>query len=287
MKIKTILLIILLGIIFQCNKNPIENRAFVDASGGLRIRSTSDQNSAILTTIPDKAELIIIEEKGDVFEISGRKGKWTKVKYKQFEGWVFGGFIKYPLNEDQTKNSNINSDSITDFNLNNDGTVTNKKDNLIWTRCFANFQKETDGKCIDFSDQHTLTFSEANQFCENLELAGNSDWRLPTKSDLMNLYDCKNSNVDGNHIESKENYNGEGCGKVNGQAIFAIKPEIFANNQWAGQYTWTSTEAGIEYDPIDRSVMGKQYWAALNFRTGLLGKFGGENTRGSVMCIRN
>jgi len=57
---------------------------------------------------------------------------------------------------------------------NNDGTVTDTSTGLIW-------QQDT---------YHTpLTWQEALQYCEFLELGGYNDWRLPNRNELMSLID--------------------------------------------------------------------------------------------------
>lgn len=49
-------------------------------------------------------------------------------------------------------------------------------DGLEWQRCFVNGQ----------------TYNEAKIYCDSLELAGESDWRLPNKSELKGLVICTN-----------------------------------------------------------------------------------------------
>ena len=62
---------------------------------------------------------------------------------------------------------------------NNDGTVTDTATDLMWT-------KKDNGKEINWYD--------AKEYCEDLELAGHKDWRLPTLNDLKTLYDPKATN---------------------------------------------------------------------------------------------
>ena len=56
---------------------------------------------------------------------------------------------------------------------NGDGTVTDTKTKLMW-------QKTTES---------ALNYETAISYCKNLTLAGHTDWRLPTKNELMSLVD--------------------------------------------------------------------------------------------------
>ncbi len=65
--------------------------------------------------------------------------------------------------------------------INGDGTVTDKNTGLIWE------QKTDDGGQRD--KDNTYTWKEALTYCENLTLAGQSDWRLPTIKELASIAD--------------------------------------------------------------------------------------------------
>jgi hypothetical protein len=54
---------------------------------------------------------------------------------------------------------------------NNDGTIIDNKTKLIW-------QKKEQGK---------MRWESANEFCKQSKLAGETDWRLPTKDELLSL----------------------------------------------------------------------------------------------------
>ncbi|MBE7439409.1 MAG: SH3 domain-containing protein [Spirochaetales bacterium] len=66
---------------------------YVQASGGLRLRETPEVSGKVILTMPDGTATRLIAESGPEIEISGKKGKWTKVNYTGYEGWVFGGFL--------------------------------------------------------------------------------------------------------------------------------------------------------------------------------------------------
>lgn len=92
------MILILLPLIFiSCDKFKSKDNSglkkIVNAQGGLRMRETSDTSGKVISIIPDKSEVSVIETTGSEIEISGKKGKWTKVSFENKEGWIFGGFL--------------------------------------------------------------------------------------------------------------------------------------------------------------------------------------------------
>lgn len=67
----------------------------VHAEGGLRLRGTPDVSGKVLLLIPDASEVSLMEE-GAPAEVSGKKGRWTRVKFGDRTGWVFGAFLAAP-----------------------------------------------------------------------------------------------------------------------------------------------------------------------------------------------
>jgi hypothetical protein len=86
----TIMIIFFLSIIV----NAQEFRT-VTSGPGLRMRDKPDISGKIITTIPDKEIVDVLEEKGATLTISGATGRWCKVKWYDNTGWVFGGFLIY------------------------------------------------------------------------------------------------------------------------------------------------------------------------------------------------
>jgi hypothetical protein len=62
----------------------------------------------------------------------------------------------------------------SDFTDNGDGTITDNKTGLMW-------MKET--------ADNTMTWKDAFSYCENLDYAGYSDWRLPNIKELGSIVD--------------------------------------------------------------------------------------------------
>jgi hypothetical protein len=60
------------------------------------------------------------------------------------------------------------------FVHNQDGTVTDNCTGLMWQQAIAH---------------HEYAWAEALHYCENLELAGHDDWRLPSVKELQSIVD--------------------------------------------------------------------------------------------------
>ena len=65
---------------------------------------------------------------------------------------------------------------------NSDETVSSDESKLMWQ---DNYDSESEN----------LLWEEAIDYCENLSLAGYSDWRLPNVRELKNILDTKNANM--------------------------------------------------------------------------------------------
>ncbi|MDC5851785.1 DUF1566 domain-containing protein [Vibrio europaeus] len=67
---------------------------------------------------------------------------------------------------------------INQFTDNNNGTITDSATSLIWQQS---------------DSQSQMDFPQALAYCENLELAGRSDWRLPSVKELQSIVDYTRS----------------------------------------------------------------------------------------------
>ncbi len=122
---------------------------------------------------------------------------------------------------------------------NNDGTTTDERTGLTW-------------QTISFDEY--MTWSEAAQYCENLELAGYSDWRLPTAKELFSLSNFSNSfsAIDTNYFT---------IDNLSSDALFwasdIVKNEAVSVNHTTGQvenYIVSNNETNYV-----RAVRGEQY----------------------------
>jgi hypothetical protein len=76
------------------------------------------------------------------------------------------------------------SNNTLSFVDNNDGTVRDKKTNLVWQKCSAGLNN--DSTCSGTIVQYTWT--NAISYCSGLSLAGKA-WRLPTINELRSIVD--------------------------------------------------------------------------------------------------
>ncbi len=95
---------------------------------------------------------------------------------------------------------------------NGNGAVTDNHTGLIWVK---------DGTSAGCNGGNAAQWSEAVGFCNNLTFAGYSDWRLPSRKELMSIVDKKQHN-------------------------FSINTAYFPNTH-ASQY-WTSTKDSADSD---------------------------------------
>jgi len=95
MRMKTVWIIFILTMISASlfSQNYINESRWVTAGHGLKIRENPDLNSKTLDVIPNKEEVLLLEEKPEEITISGTVGKWSLVQYGKLKGWVFGGFL--------------------------------------------------------------------------------------------------------------------------------------------------------------------------------------------------
>ena len=103
-KYLSIILVLTVGFQLQCgksdktvaekkeNKQNNESR-FTTAKGGLRMRDKPNTTGSKIGTIPEGTKVDLLEETGEAMTIAGTTGKWSKVKWNDKTGWVFGGFL--------------------------------------------------------------------------------------------------------------------------------------------------------------------------------------------------
>lgn len=95
--------------------------------------------------------------------------------------------------------------------------------------------------------QGRTSYWHAINYCENLELAGHSDWRLPTKDELKSLVVC--SNGTSTPLQDKETespFTTYSCGDWGTYITPTIDPS-FSVKTFVGHYHWSVTEAHQSY----------------------------------------
>jgi hypothetical protein len=104
------------------------------------------------------------------------------------------------------ENSHSGAPGLERFVDNGDGTITDMQTQLVWAQ--------------SDSGSTTMNWSPARKFCESFNLGGYSDWRMPTKDELLTLY---------NGLK-------EICGSID------VRMAPFT---WSGQAYWSSEEAAF------------------------------------------
>ncbi len=71
---------------------PMDN-TYVNAPGGLRMRSKPQLESSRIMTIPDGSKVNVLKKNNDGEVIDGKFGFWTLVEFDKQSGWVFGAYL--------------------------------------------------------------------------------------------------------------------------------------------------------------------------------------------------
>ncbi len=112
-------------------------------------------------------------------------GYWTSTNYTNGLGrpWVVGFATGRPLSYEETMFSvravRGREFSTGNFRDNGNGTITDTKTGLMWQKNHPTF----DGV------PREMTWAEAIAYCEDLSLAGYTDWRLPNRNELQSIVD--------------------------------------------------------------------------------------------------
>ncbi len=135
-----------------------------------------------------------------------------------------------------------------------------------------------------------MTFPEAQTYCDNLELNGKNDWRMPTVSELRSLIvGCQNIVTNGAcTVEDECTFatcflNCNECGEKPDLAPYWDR-ERFGENIYAGYYTanhlrfWTQTPY-IDYE------LGRESYLSVHFGYGNVDHWGPTATL-SIRCVR-
>lgn len=99
-KITVIFSIVVSLIIISCSKNDqgtekkIESPdRYISSKDGLKMRENPDTSGKQIAIIPEGDKVLLLEESGNEISISNITGRWSKVKWNDKTGWVFGGFL--------------------------------------------------------------------------------------------------------------------------------------------------------------------------------------------------
>ncbi len=59
----------------------------------LRVRDAPDDMGIVVFSLENRQKVTITDMESDEITLGGKKSKWVKVKYLDYEGWVFGAFL--------------------------------------------------------------------------------------------------------------------------------------------------------------------------------------------------
>ncbi|WP_455218675.1 Lcl C-terminal domain-containing protein [Kaarinaea lacus] len=74
------------------------------------------------------------------------------------------------------------------YQVNNDGTVSDDKNNLMWMQCSVG-QRWSNGQCLGTAQ--AMTWHRALQEANSFRLANYSNWRLPTIYELSRIAELR------------------------------------------------------------------------------------------------
>ncbi len=70
-----------------------EERLYVTAASGLRLRAEPNTQAARLALVPVNEPVLVLERSPQKTSIDGVEAPWIKVRYGDVSGWVFGGYL--------------------------------------------------------------------------------------------------------------------------------------------------------------------------------------------------
>jgi len=79
----------------DCRHDDGFNKAYINTvSESLNLRSEPSLSSDILVKIPNRSRVSIIEWDDVEYYLEGSNGKWCRIKYVEYEGWVWGNYLE-------------------------------------------------------------------------------------------------------------------------------------------------------------------------------------------------
>lgn len=64
----------------------------------LRVRDAPDDLGTVVFSLQNKDKVSILDIENEEVTLGGKKSKWVKIKYLEYEGWVFGAFLSKDRN---------------------------------------------------------------------------------------------------------------------------------------------------------------------------------------------
>ena len=113
----------------------------VNADGGLRMREAPTLDSKNLALIPNLATVDFIEQGNEEVEMAGKRGHWTKIRFLDQTGWVFGAYLSDIVSKDRTVD-------VQEVLRNAEGFTLNyaSNDRISGGNCVASLQLQANGR---------------------------------------------------------------------------------------------------------------------------------------------
>lgn len=148
--------------------------------------------------------------------------------------WIvhFGGgsvYVGYKHNDYYVRAVRGGSETFQELVDNGDGTVTDIKTGLMWQQ----------------ADAGTMTWTDALNYCENLQLANNNDWRLPNRNELQSLVDYSKLDpaIDTVKFPDTNSYYWSSTTMVDNN---------LQNHAWSVNFAWGHLYSGVYF--VDKST---------------------------------
>jgi len=75
------------------SKTQIKKFFFVNASSGLNLREEPAAGGRRIINIPDREKVTVLKYTRKAEKIGSKRGKWARVQYKKYTGWVFAPYL--------------------------------------------------------------------------------------------------------------------------------------------------------------------------------------------------
>lgn len=118
--IKKLILLLLSALVFQnCSSDKDANQqgelieASVSDPTGLSVFDTTSYQSRRIIKLAYREKLTLLEDTQKPDEVSGVKGSWFKVRYKNIEGYAFSGFFEVNAEANTSTNNYNNTDGLS------------------------------------------------------------------------------------------------------------------------------------------------------------------------------
>ncbi len=147
----SVFLILTASIVTITAQQPARDRGMVMAASGIVLRSGAGARFQNLAALPSGTILEILEVGAAEETIGGMKGHWLKTKFNGREGWVFGGWIAYPLVQEKIEVSQLTGQRWTPGTIMGWGWVPLFESGGNFT---DNLEAEGGGEC---SGRYTIT----------------------------------------------------------------------------------------------------------------------------------